>query len=66
MKLGNPDILEALAPARPEIAKQARVAMIVADLPYADRSVETVDVTETSLDWLKADERTRTIVRGLP
>ena len=59
------NILEALAPAWPEIAKKARVAMIVADLPYADSSVEKVDVTEMLLDWLKADDRTRTIVRGL-
>jgi|SRR5271157_3477635 len=60
------NILEALAPAcLPEIAKKARVAMIVADLPYADSSVEKVDVTEMLLDWLQADERTRTIVRGL-
>ena len=59
------NILEALAPGLPEIAKKARVAMIVADLPYADSSVETVDVTDMLLDWLKADERTRTIVRGL-
>ena len=59
------NILEALAPGFPEIAKKARVTMIVADLPYADRSVEKVDVTEILLDWLKADERTRTIVRGL-
>jgi hypothetical protein len=55
----------ALAPAWPEIAKKARVAMIVADLPYADSSVQSIDVTEMLLDWLKADERTRTIVRGL-
>jgi hypothetical protein len=59
------NILEALAPGLPEIAKKARVAMIVADLPYADTSVQKVDVTEMLLDWLKADERTRTIVRGL-
>ena len=59
------NILEALAPAWPEIAKKARVAMIVADLPYADSSVQSIDVTEMLLDWLKADERTRTIVRGL-
>jgi hypothetical protein len=59
------NILAALAPGLPEIAKKARVAMIVADLPYADSPVETVDVTEMLLDWLKADERTRTIVRGL-
>ena len=59
------NILEALAPAWPEIAKKARVSMIVADLPYADSSVQSIDVTEMLLDWLKADERTRTIVRGL-
>ena len=59
------NILEALAPAWPEIAKKARVSMIVADLPYADSSVQSIDVTELLLDWLKADERTRTIVRGL-
>ena len=59
------NILEALAPAWLEIARKARVAMIVADLPFADSSVQTVDVTEALLDWLKADERTRTIVRGL-
>jgi len=59
------NILEALAPGLPEVAKKARVAMIVADLPYADSSVQSVDVTEVLLDWLKADQRTRTIVRGL-
>ena len=59
------NILEALAPAWPEIAKKARVAMIVADLPYADSSVQSIDVTEMLLDWLRADERTRSIVRGL-
>jgi hypothetical protein len=59
------NILEALAPGLAEIAKKARVAMIVADLPYADSSVQSIDVTEMLLDWLKADERTRTIVRGL-
>jgi hypothetical protein len=59
------NILEALAPGLPDIAKKARVSMIVADLPYADSSVQSIDVTEMLLDWLKADERTRTIVRGL-
>jgi hypothetical protein len=59
------NVLEALASAWPDIARKARVAMIVADLPYADSSVEKVDVTDMLLDWLKADERTRTIVRGL-
>jgi hypothetical protein len=59
------NVLEALAPGLPEVAKKARVTMIVADLPYADSSVETVDVTGMLLDSLQADERTRTIVREL-
>ena len=59
------NILEALAPGLPEIAKKARVSMIVADLPYADSSVQSIDVTEMLLGWLKADERTRAIVREL-
>ena len=59
------NILEAFAPGWPEIAKKARVSMIVAELPYTDSSVQSIDVTEMLLDWLKADERTRTIVRGL-
>ena len=59
------NILEALTPAFPEIARQARVAIVVADLPYADASVRTVDVTDSILDWLKADEATRKIVQEL-
>jgi hypothetical protein len=59
------NILEALAPAFPGIAQKSQVAMIVADLPYASASVETVDVTDQLLDWLKADEATRKIVRDL-
>lgn len=59
------NILEALQPAFPEIARKANVAMIAADLPYADHTVRTVDVTDLLLDWLKADERTRRIVLDL-
>jgi hypothetical protein len=59
------NIIEALAPAFPEIAKKAQVSIIVQDLPYADSSVETVDVTDQLLDWLKADEAVRKIVREL-
>jgi hypothetical protein len=59
------NILEALAPAFPEIAKRAQVSIVVADLPYADGSVQTVDVTDFVLDWLKADEATRRIAKEL-
>lgn len=58
-------ILEALAPAFPEIARKAQVAMIAPELLYADRVVEQADVTDLLLDWLKSDERTRKIVRDL-
>ena len=59
------NILEALAPAYPEIAKKAKVEAIAADLPYASAEVQTVDVTDLLLDWLKADEATRKIVHDL-
>lgn len=59
------NILEALAPAFPEVARKAQVAVITPDLPYADRAVEQVDVTDLLVDWLKSDERTRKIVRDL-
>lgn len=59
------NILEALSPGLAEIAQKARVVMVVGELPYADATVETVDVTDLLLDWLKADERTRAIVRDL-
>ena len=59
------NILEALAPAFPEIAKRAQVTIVVADLPYADASVQTVDVTDFILDWLKADDATRKIALEL-
>ncbi len=59
------NILEALAPAFPEIAQRAQVAIVAPDLAYADKSVQTVDVTDYILDWLKADEATRNMVRDL-
>jgi len=62
--IGN--ILEALGPALPEIAAKARVAIIVSDLAYADKTIQVVDVTDFFLDWLKADGQTRKIIRELP
>ena len=60
------NILEALSPGLPEIARQAGVNLIAPDLAFADRTVQTVDVTGLLLDYLKADERTRAIVHDLP
>ena len=59
------NILEALAPQLPDLARKAGVALIAPDLPYTDRSVQTVDMTDILLDCLQADQRTRTIVRNL-
>jgi DNA-binding winged helix-turn-helix (wHTH) protein/TolB-like protein len=59
------NILEALAPQLPELARKAGVALIAPSLPYADRTVQTVDVTDLLLDCLHADDRTRAIVRDL-
>jgi hypothetical protein len=59
------DIVDALKPGFPEIAKKGQVSAIVVDLPYVDASVQTVDVTDLLLDWLKADSRTRSIVKDL-
>ena len=56
------DIIAALAPAFPEIAKKAGVTLIAVDMPYAAANVETVDVMEQIMDWLKSDETTRKIV----
>lgn len=56
------NIIDALAPAFPEIAKQAQVDKVVAD---PDPSAQTVDVTAYILDWLKADDATRKIIQGL-
>ncbi|HYL75923.1 MAG TPA: hypothetical protein VEU96_17060 [Bryobacteraceae bacterium] len=59
------NILEALQPAWPEIARKAQVTMIVADVQFTDNAVQTVDVTGLLLDWLKADAPTRKIVLEL-
>jgi len=59
------NILEALTPAFPAIAEKAQVTLIVPDLPYANSAVQTVDVTDLLLDWLKAGDTTRKLVRDL-
>lgn len=58
-------ILEALAPAFPEIAQRAQVAIVVPDLAYAAASVQTVDITDFILDWLHTDPRTRKMIQEL-
>ena len=59
------DILEVLAPGLPEIARRAGVNLIAPDLAFADPTVQTVDVTDLLLAYLKADSRTLSIVHDL-
>jgi len=59
------NILEALSPGLPEIARRADVKLIAADLAFADPSVQAVDITDLLLDYLKADAHTRSIVQEL-
>ena len=58
-------LVPALQPLFADVARKARVAIIVADLPFSDGSLEKVDVTELLLGALQADERTRKAVREL-
>jgi hypothetical protein len=59
------NILEMLKPALPGIAARAHVGMIVSEIPWADSSVTTVDVTDLLLDELQANAKTRQIVQQL-
>jgi hypothetical protein len=59
------NVIEALTPMLPGIAKTARVSLIVPDLPYAGPDVQTVDVTDLLLDALQANEKVRKIAREL-
>jgi len=59
------NIIEALQPAFPEIARTAHVEKILTAPPPAGAKFETVDVTDLIVDWLKSDERTKTIIRDL-
>lgn len=58
-------ILEALAPAFPDVARTAQVSLIAPDLPYAGPGVQVVAVTDLLLDALKADEKVRKLARDL-
>lgn len=59
------NIVEALQPAFDEIAKSMHLDKILTEPPPAEVRFETVDVTGPIIDWLKADERTRKIIRDL-
>jgi hypothetical protein len=59
------NILEALAAGLPEIARRAGVNLVAPDLAFSDPTVQTVDVTDLVLAYLKADARTLSIVHDL-
>lgn len=59
------NILQALSAQLPELARKAGVVLIAPDIPYSDRTVQTVDITDLLLDCLQANQRTRDIVRDL-
>lgn len=59
------NILEVLAPGLPEIARRAGVNLIAPDLAFAEPPVQTVDLTDLLLTYLKADSRTLSIVHDL-
>lgn len=59
------NIMAALANGLPEIARRSGVNLIAPDLAFADPAVQTVDVTDLLLTYLKADSRTLSIVLNL-
>jgi hypothetical protein len=59
------NILDALKPALDSIGKQMKLSSII-PAPAPKGRAEVVDVTPQLLDWLKADDKTREIVRQLP
>lgn len=61
--IGN--IVEALQPGFREIAAKKHLSVIVAEVPYAESTVKTLDVTDELLDWLKADAQTRKMIADM-
>jgi hypothetical protein len=59
------NILEMMKPMLATVEAQAHVASIVAEVPGADKTAATVDVTDLLLDQLQADAQTRQIVDQL-
>ena len=60
------NILEALSPAFPTIAQKAQVSVVASGVLFTGTGVEKVDVTDLILDWLKADDQTRKMIRDIP
>ena len=59
------NILEMMKPMLATVEAQAKVASIVPEVPGADKTAATVDVTDLLLDQLQADAQTRQMVEQL-
>lgn len=59
------NIVEALEPAFAEIEKTNNLSGVV-EAPAKGAFPDSVDVTDRLLDWLKASEKTREVIRNLP
>ncbi len=58
------NILKEIAPAIENIRKAENLSAVVA-APAPDSASQAVDVTPQLLDWLKADEKTRDLIRQM-
>jgi hypothetical protein len=58
------NVLAAIKPAIDEICKANNLAKVV-PAPAPDSEFQTVDVTGQLLDWLKADDKTRSFIRQM-
>ena len=59
------NILEALRPALPEIARAVHVDLIVSQIVYRAPGADTVDVTNLLIEQFHPDENTRRMIRNL-
>ena len=58
------NVLKAIAPAIQELCKTVSLSTVI-PAPAPDGASQTVDVTAQLLDWLKADEKTRDLIRQM-
>jgi hypothetical protein len=59
------NILEALRPVLPEIARAAHVDLIVSQIVYRAPDADTVDITGLLIERFHPDENTRRMIRNL-
>lgn len=59
------NILEALRPALPEIARAAHVDLIVSQILYQAPGTDSVDITALLVEQFHPDEKTREMIRNM-